>query len=166
MVMSKKHEQLRALLADYQEEGYLSEWHEDRLLKILQKANNSVYYSWEKELTKKEKKTFVRMLKDFGQIDNALGVPVGKAMETGYGSRVQLLIKHFTPKWKRWLKGSAGLLFSCVLVGVFTNWLFQSFAVGVFTVLIFRLVHDVIRYIPITYFQNELLIRRHHKDVE
>ena len=164
MVKKNKHGPLRTLLANYQEEGYLSEWQEHDLLKILQKADSSDYYSWEEELTKTEKKLFVRMLKDFGQMDNGWEVPVGKAMEAGYGSRVQLLIKAFTPKWKRWLKGSIGLLLSSILVGIFTNWLFNSFAVGIFTVLVFRVVHDVIRYIPITYFQNELLIRRTRDD--
>ncbi len=163
MVKKNKHGPLKALLADYQEEGYLTEWQEHALLKIIQKVDSSDYYSWEGELTKTEKKLFVRMLKDFGQLDG-WDVPVGKAMEAGYGSRVQLLIKAFTPRWKRWLKGSIGLLLSSILVGIFTNWLLNSFAVGVFTVLVLRVVYDVIRYIPITYFQNELLIRRTRDD--
>jgi hypothetical protein len=164
VVKKNKHEKLRAILVDYQEEGYLSEWLENHFLGILKRVDESIYYSWEKELTKTEKKLFVRMLKDFGQVDNAWGIPLGKSMEAGYGSRVQLLIKAFTPKWRRWLKGSIGLLLSSILVGGFTNWLFNSFAIGIFTVLIFRVVHDVIRYIPIIYFQNELLIRRSRDD--
>ncbi len=157
---TEKHEQLRSILADYQEEGFLTNWHENSLLEILESLDNSVYFSWERELTKKEKKLFIRMLMDFGGIDDSSDVPLGKAMEVGYGSRVQILIRKLTPRWKRWLKGSIGLCISCLLVGLLTQWLLHSFSTGIFTVLIAKLVYDILRYVPVIYFQNELLIRR------
>ncbi|HLB32870.1 MAG TPA: hypothetical protein VJK54_01420 [Chthoniobacterales bacterium] len=112
------------------------------------------------ELTKKEKKLFIRMLKDFGGIDDLSDIPLGQAMELGYGSRVQILIKILTPRWKRWLSGSIGFCISCLIVGLITKWLLHSFSAGVFTVLVSKVLYEVIRYIPVTYFQNELIIRR------
>ena len=151
--------QLKEALADYKEEWVVLQWHEEVLLNVL-KSLDDVLYSLKKELTNKEKKLFMRMLEEFGGVDNFLDVPLGRAMELGYGSRIQILIKKLTPRWKKWLNGSIGFCISCLIVGLLTKWLLHSFYSGVFTVLISRVLHDFIKYIPATYFQNELLIRR------
>ncbi len=155
---TKKYEQLREALADYQEEKILAKWHEDVLLQILT-SDTSLCFSLKDELTKKEKKLLIRMLKDFGGIDDPSDIPLGKAMELGYGSRIQILIKILTPRWKRWLSGSIGFCISCLVVGLITKWLLHSFSAGVFTVLVSKVFYEIIRYIPVTYFQNELIIR-------
>lgn len=84
--------ELKEALADYKEEWVVLKWHEDVLLNVL-KSLDDVLYSLKKELTKKEKKLFMRMLEEFGGIDDSSDVPFGKAMELGYGSRIQILIK-------------------------------------------------------------------------
>jgi hypothetical protein len=148
--------ELKEALADYKEEGVVLKWHEDVLLNVL-KSLDDVLYSLKRELTKREKKLFMCMLEEFG--GGSSDVPFGKALELGYGSRIPILIKKLTPRWKRWFSGSIGFCISCLIIGLLTKWLLHSFYAGVFTALISRVLHAFIKYIPATYFQNELLIR-------
>jgi hypothetical protein len=164
MVKEASHKQLRSLLADYEEDGFLAEWNENHLLEILRSLDEdiAICFSWERELTKKEKRLFIQILKDFGGMDSSKDVPTGRAMEVGYGSRIQMLIKKFTPRWKRWIGGPIEFCLSCLIAGLLTKWLLHSFGAGVFTVLISRAVYRLLEYIPVTYLQNELLIRRRY----
>lgn len=160
MVKPVNNDQLRSLLSDYQKEGELLKRHEEVLIKFIKSIGESAYFYDKKDFSKKEKKLFLRMLMEFGEIDDSSDIPLGRALQLGYGSRVQLLIRQFIPRWKRWLKWWISFGLSCLFIGLLTKWLLHSFALGVFTAIILRVIYESIRFIPATYFQNEILIRR------
>jgi len=154
---------LRNLLVDYQEHGFLEDYNERPLLKVLEAIKNRGYFYLEKDLSKREQKTFLRMLKEFGKMDHYLDVPTGRALEVGYGNLLFSIVRLLTPKWKRCIGGVIGFCISCLLVGFLTQWLFHSFSAGVFLVVILRSIYEFIKFVPAIYIQNELLIRQQIK---
>lgn len=160
----KKIDSLKEIILYYKNEGFLETWHETELIKIFEKSDlNNLYYSCKSQLSKEEKKLFVNLLKRFASIDDTFEVPLGKILETGYGSAIQLLIKKFTPWWtiflcECWKFGSAFIIF-----GLLTSWLFDSWAIG-FIITGFSISCGwYFQYIPAIYLQNELLIRRQNR---
>lgn len=152
---------LKKIISDYQEEGLLEPWHENDLVQIFEGLyQNDSSYEWKEKLSKKEKKSFVRILKDFGDMDTISCVPKGMALRNGYGAIIRVLLKRFTPAWKRWLVSCLSFCFSCLICGLFTQWLLGRFSIGIYTVFVLRALYWFLEFIPAIYLQNELLIRR------
>ena len=159
--MMKRVAILKNIISNYEEEGFSEPWQFDALIKIFQERQlSSLLYWCEEKLSLKEKKLLVHLLKEFGPIDDYLEIPGGRALETGTGSIVQCLIRELTPRWKRRLKGCLSFGLSCLIVGLLTKWLFSSFVVGVYTVVLGSGFLWMLKYIPYIYLQNELLLRQ------
>lgn len=154
-------ERLRSILADYQEAGSFETWHEDTLVKIFESPNSSdVFYEWVKELTKAEKKVFVRMLKDFGSMDSVYEMPTGRALKSGHGTIVLALAKKFAPRWRRLLGDWISPAIGALVCGLLSRWLFNSFVIGICTAIVFSFFIRMGMCIAHIYHQNELLLRR------
>ncbi len=148
---------LKTLLSDYKEDGILRPVDEEILLQIFESPNHDFAFSiWKDELSKEDKKIFVKLLKAFGNMDSFSAWPTGKAMDYGYGALVRNLVLHFTPWWRR----SIGEWIVFAIKIIIFSWLFSSLLLGILIAIVGRAFYQLVALALQIYRQNELLLRR------